>query len=315
MNTNVCCVGELLIDMFSADVNVELKQAKNFRRMAGGAPANVAAMVANLGGEASMIGKVGSDAFGEFLIETLQQYNVDTSMVTQDDRLPTTIAFVSRDAEGERDFQFNRGADENLEQQNLDLHHIWASPFIHFGSATALLDGTLRKTYFNLMRDAKAKKKFVSFDPNYRGDLWKENEETFIKRSREAISNADFVKASEEELKMISGESDVAKGIVKFHQFGASVVAITMGKEGAIISDGYRQELVPGKSVQAIDSTGAGDAFVGAVLYRFSKKMEENKRISDASFEFLREVVQFANEVSAEVCTKMGSLTAMSTKK
>src|SRR5699024_8499643 len=98
--------------MFSTDVDVSLKDAENFKRKAGGAPANVAAMVANLGGKASMIGKVGNDAFGKFLIETLKQYKVDTSMVKKDEKLPTTIAFVSRDANGERDFQFNRGADK-----------------------------------------------------------------------------------------------------------------------------------------------------------------------------------------------------------
>src|SRR5699024_6913389 len=137
----------LLIDMFSTDVNVSLKQAENFKRKAGGAPANVAVMVANLGGKASMIGKVGNDSFGEFLIETLKQYNVDTSMVKKDEQLLTTIAFVSRDADGERDFQFNRGADQNLEQQDLLLHQVRESSLFHFGSATALLDSALQIKY------------------------------------------------------------------------------------------------------------------------------------------------------------------------
>src|SRR5699024_12546417 len=96
-----CCIGVLLIDMSSTDVDVSLKDAENFNRKAGGAPANVAATVANLGGKASMIGKVGNDAFGKFLIETVKQYKVDTSMVKKDEKLPTTIAFVSRDTHGD----------------------------------------------------------------------------------------------------------------------------------------------------------------------------------------------------------------------
>src|SRR5699024_12150194 len=97
-------------------------EAENFKRKACGAPANVAVIVANIGGKAYIIGKVGNDAFCKFLIETLKQYKVDTSMVKKDEKLPTTIAFVSRDADGERDFQFNRGADQNLEQQDLSLN-------------------------------------------------------------------------------------------------------------------------------------------------------------------------------------------------
>src|SRR5699024_7386931 len=91
------------------------------------------------------------------LIETLKQYKVDTSMVKKDEKLPTTIAFVSRDADGERDFQFNRGADQNLEQQDLSLNKIWKSSIFHFGSATALLEGALQRTYLDLMQDAKTK--------------------------------------------------------------------------------------------------------------------------------------------------------------
>src|SRR5699024_7370792 len=83
-------------------------------------------------GKFYMIEKVGNDAFGKFLIETLKQYKVDTSMVKKDEKLPTTIAFVSRDANGERDFQFNRGADQNLEQQDLSLNKIWKSSIFHF---------------------------------------------------------------------------------------------------------------------------------------------------------------------------------------
>lgn len=311
MTKQVCCIGELLIDIFSTDVNVSLKDAENFKRKAGGAPANVAAMVANLGGRASMIGKIGDDSFGEFLIETLKQYKVDTSMVKKDEELPTTIAFVSRDADGERDFQFNRGADQNLKQQDLLLHQIWESSLFHFGSATALLEGTLQRTYLDLMHDAKTKNKFVSFDPNYREDLWKENKQTFIKRSKEAISKADFVKASVEELLMISEEEDLYKGIAKLHDFGAKIVVVTMGKDGSIVSDGQRQELIPSKNVKAVDTTGAGDAFVGAALYQFSKKLDEGKSIIDGDFDYLREVIHFANGAGAAVCTKVGSLTAL----
>lgn len=310
---NVYCVGELLIDMFCTDVGVALKDGENFKRMAGGAPANVAAAIAKLGGASSMAGKVGDDSFGAFLIETLKQYNVDTSMVLRDKRLPTTMAFVSLEADGERDFQFNRGADKNLQIEELSVDRVLHSPVIHFGSATALLEGTLMETYFELMRRAKNYKKFVSFDPNYRKDLWKGDEQGFIELSKEAIFYADFVKVSAEELTIITKEQDTYKGVDELHQLGADIVAVTLGKEGSIISNSKNQKRVPSKPVKSIDSTGAGDAFIGALLYQFSKKLKEDSVDLNADFDFLQEVVYFANVVGAEVCTKVGSLTALPT--
>ncbi|GAB3055887.1 carbohydrate kinase family protein [Virgibacillus ainsalahensis] len=308
---NVCCVGELLIDMFCTDVGVALKDGENFKRMAGGAPANVAAAIAKLGEKSSMVGKVGNDAFGTFLIETLNQYNVETSFVLKDENLSTTMAFVSLEADGERDFQFNRGADKNLQLDELPVDRLLDSSVLHFGSATALLDGALKETYFELMRQAKDKKKFVSFDPNYRGDLWKGNERGFIERSKQALFYADFVKVSAEELEIITQEQDIHKGVDTLHQLGADIVAVTLGKEGSVISNGKKEKLVPSKPVKSIDSTGAGDAFIGAVLYQFSKRLKENSADVHADFDFLQEVVYFANIVGAQVCTKVGSLTAL----
>ncbi len=131
---SVCCIGELLIDMYCTDVDVALKDGQNFKKMAGGAPANVAATVARLGGEAFFTGKVGSDSFGDFLIETLNHYDVDTSMVAKDETVPTTIAFVSLTADGE-----------------LPLERVLESNIIHFGSATALLDGAVNDPPLNIL--------------------------------------------------------------------------------------------------------------------------------------------------------------------
>ncbi|OJH18978.1 carbohydrate kinase, partial [Bacillus obstructivus] len=110
--------------------DVALKDGDNFKKMAGGAPANVAATIARLGGSASFAGKVGKDSFGDFLIETLEQYDVNTNMISRDEALPTTIAFVSLTADGERDFQFNRGADKNLTMADLSEDQILQSNVI-----------------------------------------------------------------------------------------------------------------------------------------------------------------------------------------
>ncbi|WP_226037773.1 carbohydrate kinase family protein [Aquibacillus saliphilus] len=309
MQSNVCCVGELLIDMFCTNVDVALKDGESFKKMAGGAPANVAATISKLGGTASFAGKVGEDSFGDFLVETLDRYNVDTTMVSRDEVLPTTIAFVSLTADGERDFQFNRGADKNLELSDLSLDKILNSKLLHFGSATALLEGESQRTYFELIERANQAGIFVSFDPNFRQDLWKGNESEFIRLSKQAISKANFVKVSHEELELITNKQVVSEGIDQLHRLGAKIVTVTMGKEGSIISNGEHEELIPSFKVDAVDATGAGDAFIGAVLYKFANEIEINPN----DFTYLKEVVEFANKVGAAVCTKIGSLTALPT--
>lgn len=306
--SSVCCVGELLIDMFCTDVDVSLKDGSEFRKMAGGAPANVAATISTLGGNSSFVGKVGNDAFGEFLIETLESFKVDTSMVKMDDRLATTMAFVSLTADGERDFQFNRGADGNLLLSDVDVESILQSIILHFGSATALLDGESKETYYTLLEKASEKGRFISFDPNFRQDLWKGKTDVFVRRARKAIAKADFIKVSREELEILTAEQDMEKGIAILHSLGGKLVAVTLGSQGSIISNGREQALMPSIEVTAIDSTGAGDAFVGAVLYQLSKVKKE----ADLhNFDYLKEVIYFANTVAAKVCTNIGSLTAL----
>lgn len=308
--TKVSCIGELLIDMFCTDVNTLLKDGANFKKMAGGAPANVAATVARLGGEASFVGKVGRDAFGDFLKETLEDYGVNSSMISRDEVLPTTMAFVSLQEDGERDFQFNRGADQSLTIKDIPEKQILDSKVIHFGSATALLEGELQKTYLDWMEKAIKAGIFVSFDPNYRHDLWKGNEDEFVRLSKLAISRADFVKTSREELEIITNKQDVSEGIEVLHHLGAGIVTVTMGKDGSFVSNGNEKALVSSIQVEAVDATGAGDAFVGAVLYKVV-----NSDIDLKNFMELKEVIRFANKIGAVVCTKVGSLTALPTMK
>src|SRR3954462_13510366 len=156
-NTSVICIGELLIDFFCKDIGIDLVEGKNFEKQAGGAPANVSAAIVKLGGSALFSGKVGNDPFGYFLKNTLDEVKVDTSMLVLDDEHPTTLAFVSLKANGERDFVFNRGADAYLTENDLDKKRIREAGILHFGSATALLAEPFQSTYLNVIQAAKEK--------------------------------------------------------------------------------------------------------------------------------------------------------------
>lgn len=312
MSNNILCIGELLIDFICSDVNSSISEGVNFVKKAGGAPANVTAAISKLGGKALFAGKVGADPFGIFLKETLDSVGVDTSMLILDNNSNTTLAFVSLKSDGERDFVFNRGADELLTYDDLSEEKIYYSKVIHFGSATALLGGPSKLTYMKVMKIAKEKSIFVSFDPNYRVDLWKNRLEEFIAVSKKCLAYADFVKVSDEEIRIISGRQNLQEGVKIFHELGAKNVAVTLGKEGTLISNGNEITTVKSIKIKSIDSTGAGDAFVGAVLYKMAQQ-KDPKQILSQNFEIFKETVAFANKVGAIVCTKLGAIAALPT--
>jgi fructokinase len=159
------------------------------------------------------------------------------------------------------------------------------------------------------MRTAKEADKFISFDPNFRKDLWPDRIQTFIDLAKEGIALADFVKVSDDELRIITGINDVKQGILSLHNLGAKVIAVTLGKEGTFISNGENAEVVPSIKVNSIDSTGAGDAFVGATLFKLAKSGDPKNTLED--FEHLKQVISFSNRVGAMVCMKVGAIAAI----
>lgn len=306
---NIICIGELLIDFICSDIDVSLLDGVNFVKKAGGAPANVAAAISKLGGNASFVGKVGNDPFGVFMKATLDNLNVDTSMMILDRNVNTTMAFVSLKSDGERDFVFNRGADGLLAYEEIDETKIKASKVAHFGSATALLGGITKDTYLKVLELAYKNNIFISFDPNYRLDLWKGNIEKFIELSRSCMKYSDFVKVSLEEVKIISKAEGLEEGVKTLHELGAKTVAVTLGSEGTYISNGKEARTIKSIKIKSIDSTGAGDAFVGAYLYKLS--MNDNPKAVLENIQEIEKITSFANVVGALVCTKLGAIAAL----
>ena len=133
----------------------------------------------------------------------------------------------------------------------------------------------------------------------------------FIELAKKGIAIADFVKVSDEELQIITGISDLAEGTKSFIRLGAKIVAVTLGSEGTMISNGEEIEIVPSVKVKSIDSTGAGDAFVGATLYQFARLEEPKEALEE--FKTLKKLISFSNKVGAMVCTKVGAISALPT--
>lgn len=300
--SRIFCLGELLVDMVGTDKK-NLKEGKVFEKNAGGAPANTCAAVAKLGGEAYFMGQVGEDNFGEFLIDKLKSLNVDTSMIIRGGN--TSMAFVSVDEKGERDFTFLRDSDEKYDFRNIKTDMIKKEDIIHFGSATGLLEGILKKTYINFFYFAGEKKTFRSFDPNYRDTLLSESD--LFKYKRECATfmrKSDLVKMSAEELLILTDTSNVEEGAKIINHLGARVVIVTLGKGGSYLSMGNQGALIETIKVKQVDSTGAGDAFMGAVLYQLSQL----EGIKNLPFEKWKEIIRFANIVGALTTTKYGAM-------
>jgi fructokinase len=304
----VLCVGEALIDMICTDRGSSLSKGQNFIKKAGGAPANVAAAIAALGGKVDMAAKVGKDPFGQHLIDLLDEMGVSTKWIIQDANFFTTFAFVSLMEDGERDFYFNRGADGQLSETDLAGIALNDYRIVHFGSATGFLTGPLQATYSNLLNSAKEKGSIISFDPNYRHLLFQNNTQSFIDQCWPFIEQCHFFKLSDEEALLISGTNTVQHAAAALRKKSKAVFAITLGKEGTLLSIGAHLEMIDSILINPVDATGAGDAFVGAVLFQLIN-------YSSATFESIdvtswKKIIANANKAGARTCEYLGAMEA-----
>ena len=304
----ILCIGEALIDMICTDKGLPLTDGDHFLKKPGGAPMNVAAAIAALGGKVAIAAKVGNDPFGKHLIEILNAFEVDTSEVLVDENHFTTFAFVSLMENGERDFYFNRGADKMLTEEEVSSIHIQDFEIVHFGSATAFLPGPLQSAYSYLFNKAKTENLFISFDPNYRQLLFGNNHPEFIKRSWEFIKQADFFKVSDEEALLITETSTIEEAAQIFFNNSPAVFAITLGKEGTLLGWKNKTSIIPSIPIQPVDTTGAGDAFVGAVLYQLAHSSKSE--IEQLQEEDWKLIFNKANKAGARTCEYMGAMEA-----
>jgi fructokinase len=303
----IFCIGELLIDFVAENQGADLTRAFHFTKKAGGAPANVACAISRLGGKSAFVGCVGNDPFGTYLMNILDTCNVDLSLVQRSD-IFTTLAFVSLAENGERDFVFSRGADRELSYDSSVKTH-FRDQMVHLGAATALLGGPLEKTYGHYLFDAITENAFISFDPNFRTDLWKGNEKAFIKKCMPYIEKSHLCKFSLEEARMLSGKEDLQEASAALHQMGSGIITITLGGEGTWISTGNTGKIVPSISVTPVDTTGAGDAFIGCLLHQIGKLPSQSDLAEHE--ELLLEMVSTANKAGAITTTGYGAIDSL----
>ena len=304
----ILCIGEALIDMICTDKGKSLSEGNHFLKKPGGAPTNVAAAISALGGTVELAAKVGNDPFGRQLIQVMQEFGVSTRWMLADETQFTTFAFVSLMEDGERDFVFNRGADGQLTREEVDAIDLDEVSIIHFGSATGFLPGPLQAAYQGLLQKALQKNIFISFDPNYRHLLFPGDTQAFVDQSWNFLQACHFFKLSDEEAMLITGAVTVQDAATILLEKTTAVFAITLGKEGTLL--GYKNDMfiIPSIPVKPVDTTGAGDAFVGAVLYQLGNKTLPE--IQALTLPEWNRIITNGNKAGARTCEYLGAMEA-----
>jgi fructokinase len=303
---DITALGELLIDY--TKIGLSPSGMDLFEQNPGGAPANVLACASRLGQKTAFIGKVGTDMQGEFLRKTLKDANINVDGLISDERYFTTLAFVNLGENGERSFSFARkpGADTQISVEDVDLSIIRSSGIFHFGSLS-LTDSPARETTLFALAEAKKAGCTISYDPNYRPLLWKSPAQA-KEQLRFVLPYVDMIKLSDEETELLTGFSEPTSAARQLTDSGIKIAAVTLGRDGVLISANGRCEKVPGFDIHALDTTGAGDAFWGAFLFSVGAL---GKKIEELDFAEICEFARFANAAAALCVTKRGAIPAM----
>lgn len=303
---DVVALGELLIDM--TDNGVSGQGNTLFEANPGGAPCNVLAMLAKLGYRTGFIGKVGEDLFGRKLKSVLEEVGIDTSNLCVDSDCRTTLAFVETKEDGDRDFSFyrNPGADMQLRKEDIHMELLGQTRLFHFGTLSMTHEEVREATRF-AVEYAKEKGALISFDPNIREPLWP-SMDLAREQVEYGLGMCDILKISDNEIVWLTGETDYSKGVAKLKKkYDIPLILVSMGKEG---SRAYYQGGMVEKPAfvqpNTIETTGAGDTFMGCVLHQVLQTGLEN-----LSEETLGEMLTFANAAASLVTTRKGALRVM----
>ena len=309
---DILTLGELLIDLTQNGTD-ELGNGQ-FTAYPGGAPANVAVAAARLGADTGFIGKVGDDSFGRSLAETLRKEGVNTDGLFVSDSVPTTMAIVSVDASGEREFSFyrNPGADTQLTTEEAVSVIENDLPLILHAGSLSMTTSPSREACEEALRFAKERGVIISYDPNYRAALW-DTEENAVAMMKKLLPLADILKVSDEEMLMLTGTEDFEKGSLVLSGYGPRLVLVTLGSQRVFVRYGEYAEVVPGFRVKVADTNGAGDTFLGAMLAQIAGRSEKGDLLGGLDAETLRDYLTYANKAASLTCSRHGAIPAMPT--
>jgi sugar/nucleoside kinase (ribokinase family) len=313
---DIVTLGELILDMFASETGKDFRTVSAFIPVAGGAPANVAVAAAKLGARAAFIGKVGEDAFGRRLEAVLKGYGVETRGMRFDRQHRTTLNFMTIPDPNRTEMLFyrNPGADMLLAPDELDQRLLASTAVFHFGSVSLAVE-PCRSAALEGAAFARDKGALVSFDVNYRPSLW-ESDAQARAEIVEALPRADIVKVNETELRLLAGTDDAPAGCAKILEWGPALCVATLGPHGSAWAARRSAGKVPGFTVEVLDATGCGDAFMAALVVRLLSTLggrTESRRSSLESLDKdqLADALRWANGAGALTARRKGVMPAL----
>jgi fructokinase len=305
---DLVCLGELLIDMFPAEVGRGLTEVSAFRPKPGGAPANVAVAAARLGARSAFIGKVGDDAFGHHLAEILRQEGVDVSGMRYDLEARTGLAFIAMLDVNSYEILFyrNPGADMRLQAEELDRALLQETRAFHFGSLS-LIQEPSRGATLEAARMAREGGALISFDVNYRPTLWP-SRSAARERVVQVIPHVHLLKVNEAELELLTGRQDLEGASRMLLEQGPGLCVVTLGPKGSYFRIAQGGAHISAFAVDTVDATGCGDAFIAGLLYQLVVGRDWREQLSLTR---MREVLRYANAVGALTALTQGVIPAL----
>lgn len=304
---DVVALGELLIDFTT--IRADSDGYPTMAAHPGGAPANFLAAIAKFGGKAAMLGKVGTDTFGKLLTSTLREVGIETKGIVASDDFFTTLAFVTLDANGDREFAFARkpGADTQLSFDELELSLLDETRVFHFGTLS-LTGEPSRTTTYRAVEYAREHGKLITFDPNLRKPLWRELDEA-KQQMLWGLAHADVVKISDEEVEFLFGLGVQEGAQYILEHFPVKLVFVTCGPDGCWFQNknasGHVDSL---RNIKVVDTTGAGDIFGGSAVWKLLQTGKAPEALDEAA---LREIVSFACTAAGLSTTKPGGISSV----
>lgn len=308
MNDVLAAIGEALIDFIPDRSGCAFGEVSAFSPKIGGAPANVCAAFTKLGGKSRMITQLGDDPFGHKIIRELNEVNVDTGCIKLTDKANTALAFVSLDENGDRTFSFYRKPSADMLLDADSIKGAWFDDVfaLHFCSVD-IGDFPMKQAHKKAIDTVRKNGGTISFDPNLRFALW-ESREALKAAVSEFIPLSDIVKISEDELEFVTGKADMEAGVKELLAAGVKLVLYTCGSRGAYAVTEKEKLYAPSLKVEAVDTTGAGDGFTGAFLWKLREMSTGEDILGDLTEEKLIECLTFANRFCAMSVQRKGAI-------
>lgn len=306
-------IGEALIDFIPTEKGCSIGEVDTFHPVTGGAPANVCGAYTKLGGVSNMITQLGNDAFGDKIEKDLKSFGIVTEHVLRTNEANTCLAFVSLKEDGNREFAFYRkpSADMLLKEQDIESKWFEDSFALHFCSVS-LGEYPMKYAHKKAIEYAKKAGALISFDPNVRLPLW-ENHDALKQTILEFLPLADILKISDEELEFITGYKTIEEAKEVLFQGNVKLVLFTKGADGAEMHTKNSKAVSEGKKVKAVDTTGAGDAFIGSFLYQISADGVTAETLSEISEQKAIEYMNFSNAYCAYSVQGKGAIASYAT--